>query len=79
MSSLDDARATQLKNIENKTGLTLDQMRTLITQSGLSKHGEIRSMLMNELKLGYGDANTLVHLALGSDGQAQLKPAAHPR
>ena len=70
MSSLDDARATQLKNIENKTGMTLDQMRTLITQSGLSKHGEIRSMLMNELKLGYGDANTLVHLALSSDGQS---------
>jgi hypothetical protein len=70
MSSLDQARDTQLKNIEAKTGRTLDQLRTLLTGSGLAKHGELRSFAMEKLGLGYGDANTLVHLALASDGQS---------
>ena len=70
MSSLDQARDTQLKNIETKTGRTLAQLRTLLTRSGLAKHGELRSFAMEKLGLGYGDANTLVHLALASDGQS---------
>lgn len=71
MSSLDSARTTQLKNIESKTGRTLDDLRALITDSGLKKHGEIRSMLMEKLKLGYGDANSLVFFALETDGQSR--------
>ena len=70
MGSLDQARDTQLKNIEAKTGKSLDQLRTLLTGSGLAKHGELRSFAMEKLGLGYGDANTLVHLALASDGQS---------
>lgn len=70
MSSLDKARDTQLRNIEAKTGQTLDQLRALLAGSGLVKHGELRSFAMEKLGLGYGDANTLVHLALASDGQS---------
>jgi hypothetical protein len=70
MSSLDQARETQLKNIQAKTGKSLDQLRTHIQRSGLAKHGEIRSMLMKEFGLGHGDANALVHFALQSDGQS---------
>jgi hypothetical protein len=70
MSSLDQARDTQLKNIETKTGRTLAQLRTLLAGSGLAKHGELRSFAMEKLGLGYGDANTLVHLAKASDGQS---------
>lgn len=70
MSSLDKARDTQLRNIEAKTGRTLDQLRALLTGSGLAKHGELRSFAMETLGLGYGDANALVHLALASDGQS---------
>jgi hypothetical protein len=70
MSSLDQARATQLRNIEAKTGKSLDQLRALIKGSGLAKHGELRSWAMQQFGLGYGDANTLVHLALASDGQS---------
>jgi Domain of unknown function (DUF5655)/Domain of unknown function (DUF4287) len=70
MSSLDQARDTQLRNIEAKTGRTLAQLRTLLSGSGLAKHGELRSFAMKEFGLGYGDANTLVHLALASDGQS---------
>ncbi|RPI86683.1 MAG: DUF4287 domain-containing protein [Chloroflexi bacterium] len=70
MSSLDRARETQLNNIQKKTGRSLAEVRELIQNSGLTKHGEIRSMLMQELGLGYGDANSLVHFAQESDGQS---------
>jgi len=45
MSSADRARETQLQNIQAKTGKSLDEVRSLIKKSGLSKHGEIRAML----------------------------------
>jgi hypothetical protein len=68
MSSLDKAVETQLNNIQKKTGKSLDELKTLIAASGLTKHGEIRDMLKRELGLGHGDANTVVHAALQSDG-----------
>ena len=37
------ALATQLRHIEAKTGKTLAQLREVIAQSGLAKHGEVRS------------------------------------
>lgn len=69
MANLSQAVETQLKNIEAKTGKTRDELRSLILQSGLAKHGEIRTLMMNSLGLGYGDANALVHFALQSDGE----------
>lgn len=57
------ALATQLRNIEAKTGKTLADFRQLIGASGLGKHGEIRTMLMECFDLGHGDANTLAHMA----------------
>ncbi len=70
MSSLEKARETQLRNIEAKTGRSLDELRRIVQKSGLKKHGDIRAMLMRELGLGYGDANSLVFFALQSDGQS---------
>ncbi len=69
MDALQKARETQLRNIETKTGKNLEVIRTLIQSSGLTKHGEIRTFLMQELGLGHGDANSLVHYALATDGQ----------
>ncbi len=78
MSSLDKAREAQLKNIQMKTGKTLVDFQEVIAKSGLRKHGEIRAMLIKRFGLGYGDANSLVHYALLSDGQsaAQAKQAS---
>ena len=39
------------------------QLRDVIAKSGLVKHGEVRSMLIERFALGYGDANTLAHAA----------------
>ena len=70
MNTLEQARENQLKNIQARTGQTLSEIRAVIDQSGLSKHGEIRQMLMDRFGLGYGDANALVHAVLASDGQS---------
>jgi len=57
------AIATQLRNIEAKTGKSFAQLCGLIAKCGLDKVGEQRAMLMEQLKLGYGDANALTLLA----------------
>ena len=59
MATPEAAIATQLRNIEGKTGKTFAQLCKLIAGSGLTKVGEQRAMLMKELQLGYGDANML--------------------
>jgi len=63
MSTGDSALDTQLNNIENKTGQSLDELARAMLQSGLTKHGEMRTFAMEEFQLGYGDANSLVHYA----------------
>jgi hypothetical protein len=70
MSSPEQALATQLRNIEAKTGQDLDALRLAIAASGKAKHGEVRAWLMETYGLGYGDANTLAHAAAGGKGAA---------
>ncbi len=70
MSSVQAALATQLKNIQAKTGKSLAELAAMVKGSGLKKHGEIRDMLKHDLGLGHGDANTLTHHVLQSDGES---------
>lgn len=65
---MDKALATQLTNIEKRTGKSLADLAAIVKSSGLTKHGEIRDMLKRDLGMGHGDANTLVHHVLKSDG-----------
>jgi hypothetical protein len=65
---MDKAVATQLANIEKRTGKSLDALAGIVRTSGLTKHGEIRDMLKRDLGIGHGDANLLVHHVLRSDG-----------
>jgi len=65
---MDKAIASQLANIEKRTGKSLDALAAVIRGSGLSRHGEIRDMLKRDLDMGHGDANLLVHHVLRSDG-----------
>lgn len=73
MANVEKAVATQLANIEKKTGKSLAQLSAAIEKSGLTKHGEIRSWLVETYGLGHGDANTLTHTALKSDGASAAK------
>jgi hypothetical protein len=75
MSDLEKALATQLANIEKRSGKSLDELAAIIRASSLTKHGEIRDMLKRDLGLGHGDANTLTHYVLKSDGQSASSSA----
>jgi Domain of unknown function (DUF5655)/Domain of unknown function (DUF4287) len=70
MTDVDKAVATQIANIEKRTGKSLPELTAIVKSSGLSRHGEMVAMLKNTLGMGHGDANTLVHFALKSDGQS---------
>lgn len=70
MTDLAQAVATQLANIEKRTGKTLAELAVIINSSGLQKHSELVAMLKNDLGMGHGDANTLVHTVKKSDGQS---------
>lgn len=59
---MDKALATQLANIEKRSGKSLAELAAIIAGSGLTKHGELVAMLKADLGLGHGDANTLVHV-----------------
>ena len=73
MSSVEKALETQLQNIQKKTGKSLAELAALVQESGLTKHGQIRDMLKRDLGLGHGDANTLTHVVLKSDGERAAK------
>ena len=72
---MDKALQTQLANIEKRSGKTLDQLAKIVKASGLTKHGEIRDMLKSDLGMGHGDANTVVHAVLQSDGASAAAAA----
>ena len=72
---MDKAVATQIANIQSKTGKSLDELAALLRASGHEKHGALRKFAQEEFGLGFGDANTLVHIALRSDGASQAADA----
>ena len=70
---LEAAIATNCATSKSRPARPIAQLCSLIAESGLTKVGEQRAMLMEKLRLGYGDANTLALRAK----QAAL-PAATP-
>lgn len=64
MSTPEQALATQLRNIEAKTGQSLAALRAAVQGAGKVKHGEVRAWLIETYGLGYGDANTLAGVTL---------------
>jgi predicted transport protein len=75
MADMDKALATQLANIEKRTGKSLAELAKIVKGSGLTRHGELVAMLKSSLGMGHGDANTLVHTVLKSDGQSAAAAA----
>ena len=68
MADLEKAIATQLANIEKRTGKSLAQLAEIIRGSDLTRHGELVAMLKRDLGMGHGDANTLVHTVKQAEG-----------
>lgn len=76
MTSPEQALQTQLGNIEKRSGKTLAELAVLVKSCGFNKHGEIRDWLKSTLGMGHGDANTLVHHVLQSDGASAAASGA---
>lgn len=70
MSDPGQAKATQLRNIEAKTGASLDDWRKAVEGAGHAKHGAVRSWAMDYYGLGYGDANALAAAVLAAEASA---------
>jgi hypothetical protein len=68
---VDQAKANHLKNIEARTGKTMDELAKMVAESGLSKHGEVVAMLKQSLGIGHGDANAVALYAKGAGAAAQ--------
>ncbi|MBK8167420.1 MAG: DUF4287 domain-containing protein [bacterium] len=66
----DDALATMIANLKEKTGRTLPEWVTLARGSGLAKHGQIVAMLKADHGLGHGYANLVAQSALQGDAPA---------
>ncbi len=66
MGTVENAVATQLANIEKRTGQSLAELVKIARASGFNKHGEIRDHLKATLGIGFGDANALAHYAAKS-------------
>lgn len=66
-ASPQDAEATMIANLKEKTGKTLEQWVKIASKWGLAKHGEIVKMLKADHGLTHGYANLIAHKVLKSD------------
>ena len=64
---IDQATATMIKNLAEKTGKSLEAWVGVVRGSGLAKHGEIVKHLKADHGMTHGYANLVAHSALASD------------
>jgi len=65
--SPEDAAASMIANMKEKTGKTLSEWTAVAKKSGKARHGEIVSHLKSGHGLGHGYANMVAHTLLKSD------------
>lgn len=68
MNEVQQAVATQLANIEQRSGKTLAELTQILQQSGLQKHSQLLALLKTEHGMTHGDANLVVHTVMKTDG-----------
>jgi hypothetical protein len=64
MDHLDKVIQTPLDVIQNKLGMSLDDMAEIVKRTGLAKHSDIRWMLQREYGIDHEDARILVNALL---------------
>jgi predicted transport protein len=64
MPDPEDAVRSQIRNIETKTGRSMDEWTAVVRASGRVKHGEVLSWLKAAHGLSHGDANRVALIAL---------------
>jgi lipopolysaccharide biosynthesis regulator YciM len=67
---MEKAVATMLENLKEKTGRSLDEWKTLLSEQKLSKHGEIVKFLKDTHGVSHGYASEIALKALGSDADS---------
>lgn len=67
MATPEDMAASMVRNLEDKTGKTLEAWLTVTNASGLVKHGQIVKMLKQDHGVTHGFANLIAHHALRQD------------
>jgi hypothetical protein len=67
-SKLHKGFQSYLGSAEKSSGKTYDDMALVLSTSGLKMHGDLRSHLMEEMGLGHGHANAVVHIWREHDG-----------
>lgn len=72
-TSPEDAAASMIANMKEKTGKTLSEWVAIAGKSGKHKHGEIVSCLKTEHGLTHGYANMVAHTLLKSDAGSMSK------
>lgn len=72
---VEDAEATMIRNLEEKTGKSLATWIDIVRSSALSRHGELVDYLKREHGLTHGYANLIVHKAKQATGET---PSAEP-
>jgi hypothetical protein len=82
MSSVDEAVASQIRNIENKYGKSMGAWIVLVGQSGKTKHNDIIALLKTEYNVSHGDANRIALIVreaeAGGAGKTASTAAADP-
>lgn len=66
-NAMEDAAASIVANLKEKTGKSLDEWTRIARKSGGAKHGEIVKALKEKHGLTHGYANLVAHSALKSD------------
>jgi predicted transport protein len=61
---------TMIESLKEKTGHSLDEWKILISNRGLSKHGEIVSFLKETYNVTHGYASEIALKVLGSDADS---------
>ena len=71
---MDAATETMIRNLQEKTGKSLDQWVAVVKKLGPKRHGEIVKFLKETHELGHGYANLIVHAAAGLVGDGATAP-----
>lgn len=66
---VDDATQSMIKNLQEKTGKSLDEWVGIVKAAGELKHGQAVAMLKEKHALGHGYANLVAHAAKGAVGK----------
>ena len=75
MATVESALQSQIRNIEEKHGRTMDEWAVLFAGRGQNRHGEMMPVLKNQFGLSHGNANRVALEVIARAG-GKAKPAA---